>query len=191
MFWLIFLVYILNPLPILHSKGRFYVIRLLFKSLFSIFFPMNFLIIWFSEQMVSLTQPITDFFYTCCYFFSKDLQRCKALTPNFNSGIVIGFFLLRMYQNMKFFIQQTNQKPDKKYDFWSPPFLGFCRASTGAIAATMAIFNRLKSFPAALPLWIVFISITTLVSWYVDVRGDWGLLNHQTRIFLRKKLLFP
>lgn len=108
LFWLIFLAFMLNPLPILHSKGRFYVIRLFFKSIFPFFVPMNFLIIWFSEQMVSLTQPTTDFFFTCCYFFSKDLHNCKLITANFNSGIVITIFCLRMYQNIKIFIQQTN-----------------------------------------------------------------------------------
>ena len=152
---------------------------------------MNFLIIWYSEQIVSLTQPLTDFFYTNCYFFSKDAVRCKAITPNFNSGIVIGIFALRMYQNLKFWNQLCQAKPDKKYDFWLPPFLGFVRATTGLCASTAAIFNRLKLFKGAFPLWLVFIIISTIVSWYVDVKGDWGLLNHQTKNILRQKLLFP
>jgi len=147
--------------------------------------------IWVGEQIVSLTQPATDLFYTIFFFISRNSGLAKAVTPNFNSGLVITVFAYRMYQNLKFWLQIINSKPDKKYDFWLPPFLGFCRALSGFIAAIMAIFYRLKIFPNAITLWIVMIVISTLVSWYVDVRGDWGLLQHQNKSFLRQKLLFP
>lgn len=152
---------------------------------------MNFLIIWISEQIASLTQPCTDFFFTCCYFFSKDLGRCKYLMPNFNSGLVITIFIYRIIQSLKFWRQLTLARADKKYDFWSPPFLGTLRATSALLASTASIFYRLRLFSGALGLWLTFVIISTLWSWYVDLRGDWGLLNHQTKTLLRQKLLFP
>ena len=134
---------------------------------------------------MSLTQPITDLFYTVFFFCSRDITLTKSVAPNFNSAIVITVFSYRMYQNFKFWLQIVNSKPDKKYDFWLPPFLGFVRAFFGCVAAITAIFYRLNIFSNAIALWIVMIVISTLVAWYVDVRGDWGLLQHQSRSFLR------
>lgn len=96
-----------------------------------------------------------------------------------------------MVQNLKFWYQLTQAKVDKKYDFKAPPFLGFFRAFFGCLTAICGMVYRLKLFPNAFILWLVFIIISTLVAWYVDVRGDWGLLVHENKTFLRPKLLFP
>ena len=96
-----------------------------------------------------------------------------------------------MVQNLKFWYQITQARQDKKFDFKAPPFLGFCRALFGCLTAICALIYRLKLFPNAFTLWVVIIVISTLVAWYVDVRGDWGLLVHENKTFLRPKLLFP
>lgn len=134
---------------------------------------------------------MTDLFYAIFFFCSRDATLTKYVTPNVNSAIVITIFSYRMFQNLKFWLQVVNSKPDKKYDFWLPPFLGFVRSLSGFTTAITAIFYRLKTFNGAFVLWMVVIIISTLVSWYVDVRGDWGLLQHQSRFVLREKILFP
>lgn len=98
---------------------------------------------------------------------------------------------LRMFQSLKFWRQVTNQKIEKKYDFWAPQFMGFLRASSGLTVSIVGMANRLKLFDSAFTIWLVTIIFSTLLSWYVDVRGDWGLFNHQAKTILRKKLLFP
>lgn len=47
-FWLILLIYLIQPLPILHHKGRFYLLKMLSKIILSFCFPMNPMIIWLS-----------------------------------------------------------------------------------------------------------------------------------------------
>lgn len=47
-FWLLLLIYLIQPLPILHHKGRFYILKMLAKIILSFFFPMNPMIIWIS-----------------------------------------------------------------------------------------------------------------------------------------------
>lgn len=38
---------------------------------------------------------------------------------------------------------------------------------------------------------MTFVIITTLYSWFIDVKYDWGILNLQSKTLLREKLLFP
>lgn len=141
--------------------------------------------------MVSLTQPASDFFYMIFNLFAKSRTVSAAVAANFNSAIVIGVFVSRLFQNIKMWLQLCNKTSPPIYNFWHPPFLGAIRAFFGILAAIAGLFNRLKLFPGAFALWIVMIILATLVAWYVDVRGDWGLLQHQSSKFLRQKLLFP
>lgn len=134
---------------------------------------------------------MTDLFYTIFFFITKNITLTKLVVANFNSGLVITIFFYRMVQNLKFWYQLTQAKVDKKYDFKAPPCLGFCRAFFGCFTAICGMVYRLKLFPNAFVLWLVVIIVSTLVAWYVDVRGDWGLLVHENRTFLRPKLLFP
>lgn len=39
-------------------------------------------------------------------------------------------------------------------------------------------------------LWLVIASVSTLVAWYADVRGEWGLLSHENKTLLRPRLFF-
>lgn len=166
-------------------------LRMIAHTLLPCFYPMNFLTIWIAEQMVSLSQPMTDFFYTVCFLISKDAAATATISANFNSALVMTLFLYRVIQNSRIWYQITQAREDKVYDFWAPPFLGAIRATFGFLAGLTSMLYRLKAFPNALVLWIVIAVFATLVSWYVDVRGDWGLFQHQSKNILRQKLLFP
>lgn len=112
------------------------------------------------------------------YFCSHDVAFTKAATANANSAIVITVFFFRMVQNLKFWHQISQARPDKCYDFWAPAFIGAIRAIFGFLTGITALLHRLKVFPNTFALWIVVIILSTLVAWYVDVKGDWALLNH-------------
>lgn len=148
-FWLILLAYIFNPFPIFHHEGRFYLIKTIGKILLSPCFPISFIMVWISEQIMSLSQPLTDFFYTVCYLSTRDSETCAKITPNFNSGLVITWCCLRMFQSLKYWKQVTSQKADKKYDFWAPQFIGFLRASSGLTVSIVGMANRLNLFDSA------------------------------------------
>lgn len=189
-FWLILILYIFNPFPVFHHKGRFQTLKMLGKIVLSPCFPMNFLIIWMTEQLVSLTQPLSDFCYAVYIFISRDPVLTRIAIPNFNSAIVITVFFYRMLQNLKFWHQLSQAKADKKYDPWAPPFLGFFRALFGFLTAIAAMIYRLKLFAKAFEMWLVISICSTLVAWYVDVKGDWGLLNIENNTIFRPRLLF-
>ncbi len=72
----------------------------------------------------------------------------------------------------------------------APPFLGFCRATFGFLTALTSMIYRLKLFSNAMILWLIFVILATLVAWYVDARGDWGLFVHEEKTILRPRLFF-
>ena len=189
-FWIAVFAYILLPLPILQYEGRLYLLKLMVRVVFSPFIQMSFLIIWVSEQLVSLNQPFADLFYTICGFGTKDYERCRLMVPNFSSAYIIGIFAYRLIQNLKFWRQITQASPTKEYNFSAPQFLGSIRAFFGLNTAIAALLFRLSIFKTAQIYWLVMAIITTLVSWIVDLKGDWGLLGFEHK-FLREKLLFP
>jgi hypothetical protein len=139
---------------------------------------------------VSLSQIFTDFFFTLVFFITKDYSKTIPIIQNVNSAVVLTIFFYRMYQNLKFWHQISQARTDKHYDFLAPPFLGFVRAFFGFCTGVTAIIYRFKLFTNAFVLWLVIAITSTLVAWYVDVRGDWGLLIHEHSTFLRTKLLF-
>ena len=188
LFWALLIAYLFLPLPILQHKGRHYFLKLLLDVIISPCIPMSFLIIWMSEQLVSLNQPFADLFYTICTFTSRDYPTCKKHVPNFSSALIMTMFAWRMLQNFKFWVQIS--KAAKTYNFKAPPFLGFIRASFGLNTSIAALLLRLEVFPTAWNYWLAMAIITTIVSWIVDVRGDWGLFGFGDK-FLRDKLLFP
>ncbi len=96
-----------------------------------------------------------------------------------------------MIQNLKLWHQNTIAKPNKEYDFKAPPFLGFFRGLFSFLTAILALFDRIKLYNGAFYVWLVCSIITTLYSWFIDIRFDWGILNINSKNCLRDKLLFP
>ena len=148
------------------------------KVIISPCIPIDFLIIWVSEQLVSFVQPFGDLFYTLCQLMSSDSAYCTSQTPNFTSAYVMTMLFLRMVQNLKFWYQNTQASATKKYNFQAPPFLGFIRGFFGFNTAIAALVYRLKLFETSFAYWLVLSIVTTLVSWLVDLKGDWGLLGY-------------
>ena len=174
-FWAIIICYLILPLPILHYKGRLYFLKILGKVIMSPCIRMSFLIIWVSEQLVSFNQPFADLFYTICSFTSRDYESCTKNVPNFSSAYIMFIFIYRMIQNLKFWRQLSIAS--KNYNFLAPPFLGFIRGFFGLNTAIAALLFRLEIFERAQTYWIFMAITTTIVSWVVDVRGDWGLFG--------------
>lgn len=94
-------------------------------------------------------------------------------------------FAYRIIQSFKLFHQITMAKPDKKYDYMAGPFIGGIRACMSFLSALIGLVYRLKLFDNALIFWIVFASVTTIYSWLVDLKGDWGLLDYNSGRILR------
>lgn len=84
--WGIFLLYLINPLPILSFNTRLYTIKLAFKSLFAPFFGVPFPVIWMTDQIISLVTPFKDLAYTICSYISLSYTTIDVSTKNCNSS---------------------------------------------------------------------------------------------------------
>lgn len=193
-FWVILLVETIVIEPLLKkisNRNNFPFFKLMGQVLTTPCIKINFIIIWFTEQLTSFTQPFGDMFYTVCYVSSGNSQTCLNWSPYASSAYIMTLLVYRMIQNMKLWHQNTMLKPDKKYDYSAPQFLGFFRGLFAFITAILALLDRLKLYQGALIVWLVSSAVTTLYSWFIDIKYDWGILNTHSRNCLRKKLLFP
>ena len=116
---------------------------------------------------------------------TDNAQSCQASAPHASSAYILTIFIYRMIQNMKLWRQLTMLKPDKKYDFKAPQFLGFFRGLFAFFTALFGLLDRLKVFEGVFVVWLVLSILTTLYSWFIDIRFDWGILNRRSRSCLR------
>ena len=152
---------------------------------------LNFLIMWVAEQLISFNQPMGDFFYTMCFITRGDSTWCLKQTPNFSSAYIMFMYLFRISQAIRIVYLANRADPNKKFDFMEAPFLGSMRGILGLLTATSSILSRLNIFNAAFTMWVIVAAITTLWSWFVDVKADWGLFDYRKKKVLREKLLWP
>jgi hypothetical protein len=141
--------------------------------------------------MISCNQPMGDFFYTVCFVSLKDSTFCSKNSSFFSSAYVMTLYCYRIIANGRVFHKMIMAKPDKKYDFTLGPFLSIMRSAMSLLTSSAALLNKQKVFENALYLWIVFATITTLYSWIIDLKGDWGFLDLKAKRILREKLIFP
>lgn len=62
---------------------------------------LNFPVLWFSDQFISLNQPMSDLFYTICYSSTNNASLCLKLTPDFSFGYIITIVVWRVAQVVK------------------------------------------------------------------------------------------
>lgn len=193
-FWgiLIFSTIVLAPLTASNKKsGRYLFFRLLANAIMTPCIPINFMIIWMTEQLASFNQPFGDFYYTICFVSTKHAPTCASTSSYASTAYIMTVFLYRMIQNLKLWHQITMKKPDKKYDLKAPQFLGFFRGFFAFCTSLFSLLDRLKLYQGSFEVWLVFSIISTLYSWFIDVRFDWGILNIHQKNCMRQKLLFP
>lgn len=187
-FWAILIleIIIVSPINMKKSKkGRFYLFKLLGRVILTPCVKSSFMIIWVTEQLSSFNQPFGDLFYTICYVASNDSNYCSTRSPFASTAYILTIFSYRIIQNLKMWHQNTMNKADHKYSFVDPPFIGSFRGLSAFITTLFALFDRLKLFEGTFTVWLVLSIITTLYSWFIDIRLDWGILSFGSRNCLR------
>lgn len=98
--WIIVMLFLLLPVPVLNYRGRLYFLKITILSLLSPIIGPNFQIHWFTEQLVSLKQPFQDFSYTLNYYF---VDRNASYDNAIVAGTFIGIslFAWRILQNIR------------------------------------------------------------------------------------------
>lgn len=191
--WLVTFTYFIIPVSPTNWRGRFYMLKLIGRSIISPITGVDFPIAWFTDQMVCLITCFTDFAYALCYYTTLDLYTIPtSLDKNVcnSSANVYVVFLVGMFIFVWRMLQCIRQGiADGSY---------FCRTYFfNTLKYLSALITLILSFvysaanPNIFPLWCVFSVITTLYCYYWDLKYDWGLLEKGSRhTILRNGLAF-
>jgi len=68
--WGLFILYLINPLPIFSFRSRLYALKIAVKSILAPFWGVTFPVIWMTDQLVTLITPFKDMAYTICYYMN-------------------------------------------------------------------------------------------------------------------------
>ncbi len=72
--WMVLALYLVMPVPIFNYQGRLYAMKLIFKCIFSPYLGVEFIIVWMTDQWISLVTPFRDLSYTICYYNQLDFS---------------------------------------------------------------------------------------------------------------------
>lgn len=70
------------PFPIFNYQGRLYALKLTMKCILSPIIGVDFVIVWMTDQWISMTTPLRDLAYTVCYFTRLDFDASKENDNN-------------------------------------------------------------------------------------------------------------
>lgn len=189
--WAIFLGYLFFPSSkYMNPLGRLYFYRLLKNIFLNPFDKVTFRIAWSTDQIVSFVGPLKDLEYTICFYFGNifdqnHIDYCQS-RDRISSGFIVAFIPL-FYRIM----QCSRNIYDKKILF-GPDFFNCLKYLKSLIVVIFSFLTTIhKNEGIYLNLWIFFAIISTLYSYFWDLKMDWGFLTFKGKHpLLRKELSF-
>lgn len=183
--WLILIIYAFFPVKnSFNYQGRLYTLRLLMESLISIFNKIEFRHVWFTDQLTSFIGPIRDAEYTLCYYvyFNSSFEEKKELCSGTRNVVLfIGIFphFLRILQCVRIILDSKKLSPQ----IWNAGKYLFA-----ILTATFSFFFNI--YPHLYEMWWITAIISTVYSFYWDIKYDFGFLESGRNYPLRNKLSF-
>jgi len=169
-----------------------YVYKLLLKCLISFAILITYPIIYATDQFLSLITPMGDFFHTICYYVhfqgtidnqeSNQVYDCKSPVSVVVFVFMIIVFCYRIMQCIKLGMQV---QPWNKVDFFNG--LKYTVAMISSILSYVLNYNRDQIFPP----WVIFAVLTSIYTFFWDLKYDWLLLQPGSyRFLLRDRLVY-
>lgn len=181
--WLLFCLYLFFPSrKIFNGKGRVYIFKLFWKTVFQSCLKVDFPMIFFINQFTSFVLALKDLEYTMCYYISVWLhpeneypQIC--LKDSFQVGFVFAFLplFIRIIQCIRIAYDRKDRK-QKKLDIINI----FKFVTSGIVTILSLIVGKLssqhkESYLYIFYLWIGVAGISTVYSYLWDIKMGWGL----------------
>ncbi|XP_039267129.2 xenotropic and polytropic retrovirus receptor 1 homolog [Styela clava] len=195
-----YLIFLLNPLPILYHKARFWLLCRMWRLFACGFYHVEFADFWLADQLNSLVSLYIDFeFVVCFYGFDgniwdgwrgeKNLRTCASYSYGLRA-------VLACYPAWIRFIQCLRRFYDSRK--WFPHFVNAGKYSTVFFKVLFnALFvlhfdhtGELNSVYFYLWLASLFISSCYTLAW--DIKMDWGFLdkNAGENKWLREEIVY-
>eukprot|EP00186_Timspurckia_oligopyrenoides_P003845 CAMPEP_0182445706 /NCGR_PEP_ID=MMETSP1172-20130603/3741_1 /TAXON_ID=708627 /ORGANISM="Timspurckia oligopyrenoides, Strain CCMP3278" /LENGTH=554 /DNA_ID=CAMNT_0024641521 /DNA_START=255 /DNA_END=1919 /DNA_ORIENTATION=+ len=160
------------------------------------FFPVTFLVSFFTDWMSSLVRPISDLLCGFCYvyhFISNPHSSDIDLTDecfNINTFQHIILPIISILPLFLRFIQSLKQYISTKSKF--PSLLNALKYAVSMITVLFGIFHSFASSNQSMfrVLWLSMFTFNSLFSYCWDILVDWKLCNMKYS-FLRERLMYP
>lgn len=190
--WLVTCTYFFIPVSFWHWRGRFYMLKLIGRSIISPIAGVDFPIAWLTDQVVSLVTSFKDLAYTICYYTSLDLTIPPVGDKNICSAgaNIYVVFMVGMFTFIWRMLQCIRQGIAAKSYFCTSLFLNTVKYLCSLITLTLSFLYSASS-PDIFPLWCVFSVISTVYSYIWDLKMDFGFFEKGTKYrFLRDDLAY-
>ncbi|XP_074654234.1 solute carrier family 53 member 1-like isoform X2 [Tubulanus polymorphus] len=194
-----YVIYLLNPIKILHYKARFWLLRVLFRIFTAPFHYVSFPDFWLADQLNSLAVIMQDFeFFICYYAFEVDWL--GADRPEVCNKVTYGIRpLVALLPAWFRFAQCLRRYRDTKQAF--PHLVNAGKYSTTFFVVVFSSLNKYyidhhgdhwKQINAFFYLWIASCIVSSCYTYTWDIKMDWGLFdkNAGENRFLREEIVY-
>uniref|UniRef100_H2YB38 SPX domain-containing protein n=1 Tax=Ciona savignyi TaxID=51511 RepID=H2YB38_CIOSA len=202
--YLAYLAFLLNPLPILFHKARFWLLKRLWRLFACGFYRVEFADFWLADQLNSLAVLFMDAEFLCCFYaYDGDIWSGPWFSPSKGNGVCGSYSyglraVLQCYPAFIRFVQCLRRFYDSQK--WFPHLVNAGKYSTTLFPSICAAISLLltESFQALLQsvyffLWLASLFIGSCYTFGWDIKMDWGFLDRNAgeNKFLREEIVYP
>lgn len=193
------MLYLINPIHILHHSSRYWLLRILFRIVTAPFHHVGFADFWLADQLNSLAIVLLDFEYMIC-FYAFEVEWHGPNRPQVCTLSKFGIRAIVSTLPAWFrFAQCLRRYRDTKLAF--PHLVNAGKYSTtffvvlfsGLYSSTIEWHGKeYKQNHAFFYMWIVTAIISTCYTLFWDLKMDWGLLDTGAgeNRFLREEIVY-
>jgi hypothetical protein len=167
------LVYMFCPFPIFNYVGRMYTLRIFTRALASPCMGVDFTIVWMTDQWQSLITPLRDISYTVCYYVRMDFSQLDGDNPCSEASTFEVALLVVLIAISYRIVQCMRLGYDQGY--WCKPHMFNTIKYLLSLASAILAFHS-NDDPDLLHAWITISIISTMYSYFWDIKMDWNLL---------------
>lgn len=193
------LLYLINPIRILHYKSRLWLLKVLFRIVTAPFHYVGFADFWLADQLNSLTTVLLDFEYLVC-FYAIEVNWYGDNKHSVCGGVTYGIRPIVAALPSWFRIAQCF----RRYRDTKHAFPHIVNAGKYAITFLVVLFSTLNSVYKGhhgneviqnnvfFYLWIIAAFASTCYTFIWDIKMDWGLFdkNAKENRFLREEIVY-
>lgn len=188
--YLFFILYLIFPSrTIFNGRGRMWFFRLCWDIIRSPFYNFPFIVPWATDQLLTLTIAFRDLWYTVCYFINAcgDASMVNPCRENNIHAIeYIVLFIPLAYRIMQCLNRVYYNKSRKDKIIQA---LNTLKYTSSVISTIFSFYNKGN---VMFILWIVAVVISSLYSFFWDLKYDWCFLQKGSKHFLlRNQLSYP
>jgi hypothetical protein len=145
------------------------------------------MIVWMTDQWISMATPLRDLAYTACYYTRLDFD-VIAVNPCKNSS-TFEVVLLCVLIALTYRVLQCIKLGNQQGKYLCTPHMANTLKYLASLTTAIISYVYNLGYINLLWLWIFTSAISTIFSYVWDLKYDWGLLEDNPKSWLLRKYL--